>query len=156
MSQELEYVRELAGRTSQAAGSPWELRPPRYDEVDRLYDVYCDAFSTRTRELLDRATWLAKWPLDPACALHLSALAVSGAETAGYLLVDLDASRPNEAAIAQLGVRVSARRRGLGRALLLHALDGFARSGLALASLRVAPDNLDAIRVYEALGFRRR
>ena len=121
-----------------------------------MYDVYRDAFSTRTSALLDGPTWIAKWPLHPHCALRLSAIAFSGALAIGYLLSDLDEARPGAGTIAQMGVRVQHRRNGAGRALITRALDSFAQEGLTLARLLVAPDNENAIRLYERLGFRRR
>ena len=152
---EHEYVRELDGRPPLEARG-FELRPPRPTDAGALYDVYKDAFSTRTSALLDGPTWIAKWLLDPHCALRLSAIAFSGTLAIGYLLSDLDEARPGEGTIAQMGVRVEHRRNGAGRALIPHALDAFAREGLSLARLRVAPDNENAIRLYERLGFRRR
>jgi ribosomal protein S18 acetylase RimI-like enzyme len=153
VSLELEYVRELGGRCDPIAPAHVALRRVTRGDVAALYDVYRDAFSTRTSELLDEAAWIEKWPLDPACALNLSAVALSGPTALGYLLVDLDESHPAQAAIAQLGVRVRHRRQGIGRALIARALDEFAREGFARAILRVAPDNAEAIRLYESLGF---
>ncbi len=155
MAIEREYVRELDGRPPLDPRG-FELRPPRPTETGTLYEVYRDAFSTRTSALLDGPTWIAKWPLDPHCALRLSAIALSGTLAIGYLLSDLDDARPGEGTIAQMGVRVEHRRNGVGRGLIAQALDAFAREGLSHARLQVAPDNENAIRLYERLGFRRR
>jgi GNAT superfamily N-acetyltransferase len=58
--------------------------------------------------------------------------------------------------IQNLGIVPACRSRGLGRALLLHALHGFARAGLRRAMLEVTAQNDGAIRLYHRLGFRRR
>jgi GNAT superfamily N-acetyltransferase len=58
-------------------------------------------------------------------------------------------------AIQNLGIVPSWRGRGLGRALLLYALHGFARAGLGRALLEVTAQNDGAVRLYRRLGFRR-
>lgn len=57
--------------------------------------------------------------------------------------------------IQNLGVTPHHRGRGLGRGLLLRALAGFQLTGLRLASLEVTSQNVDAVRLYERIGFRR-
>ncbi len=59
-------------------------------------------------------------------------------------------------AIQNLAVTPGQRGRGLGRALLLQALHGFVRAGLAQAGLEVTAQNDCAVRLYQRLGFRRR
>lgn len=58
-------------------------------------------------------------------------------------------------AIQNLGIAPAWRGRGLGQALLLQALHGFYRAGLARALLEVTAQNDGAIRLYRRLGFRR-
>src|SRR5262249_9066660 len=57
-------------------------------------------------------------------------------------------------AIQNLGVTPAHRGRGLGSALLLQALHGFARAGLARALLEVTAQNDGALRLYRRHGFR--
>lgn len=56
--------------------------------------------------------------------------------------------------IQNLGVLPGYRGRGLGRALLLKALEGFTASGCRRAFLEVTADNAGAIHLYRELGFR--
>ena len=56
--------------------------------------------------------------------------------------------------IQNLGVVPEYRGRGLGRALLLKALAGFASVGVPRAFLEVTATNLPAVRMYRAVGFR--
>jgi ribosomal protein S18 acetylase RimI-like enzyme len=56
--------------------------------------------------------------------------------------------------IQNLGVMPAYRGRGIGSALLLQALHGFRRAGLARAFLEVTAQNGAAIRLYRRLGFR--
>lgn len=57
-------------------------------------------------------------------------------------------------AVQNLGVVPAARGRGIGRALLLRALDGFAAAGATRAFLEVTACNGRAIGMYRRLGFR--
>jgi ribosomal protein S18 acetylase RimI-like enzyme len=58
-------------------------------------------------------------------------------------------------AIQNVGVVPSCRGLGLGRALVLQALDGFYRSGLRRVYLEVTAENGHAVRLYREAGFRR-
>jgi ribosomal protein S18 acetylase RimI-like enzyme len=59
-------------------------------------------------------------------------------------------------AIQNLGIALGHRQHGLGSALLLQALQGFARAGLGRSLLEVTASNESAIRLYRRLGFVRR
>ncbi len=56
--------------------------------------------------------------------------------------------------IQNLGVVAGNRGSGLGRALLLKALDGFVAAGVKRAFLEVTASNTAAVRLYRSLGFR--
>lgn len=56
-------------------------------------------------------------------------------------------------AVQNLGIVPEHRSRGLGKQLLLRALDGFSAAGLERAYLEVTAQNLGAVRLYERLGF---
>lgn len=56
--------------------------------------------------------------------------------------------------IQNLGVLAAYRGLGIGRALLLKALDGFAAAGARRAFLEVTASNTSAVRMYRRLGFR--
>jgi ribosomal protein S18 acetylase RimI-like enzyme len=56
--------------------------------------------------------------------------------------------------IQNLGVVPDHRGRGIGRALLLRALDGFASVGVRRAFLEVTARNEAAVRMYHEIGFR--
>jgi ribosomal protein S18 acetylase RimI-like enzyme len=56
--------------------------------------------------------------------------------------------------IQNLGVVAEYRGQGIGRALLLKALDGFASAGATRAFLEVTARNESAVRMYREVGFR--
>jgi ribosomal protein S18 acetylase RimI-like enzyme len=62
--------------------------------------------------------------------------------------------RAGTGGIQNLGVVPAYRGRGLGLAILLQALHGFRRFGLAKATLEVTAQNDTAIRMYRQVGFR--
>jgi ribosomal-protein-alanine N-acetyltransferase len=70
---------------------------------------------------------------------------------AGYVCFWLAA---DEVQIANLAVHPANRRRGIGRRLMLHALQAGREAGSRLAVLEVRESNQAARRLYEGLGFR--
>jgi ribosomal protein S18 acetylase RimI-like enzyme len=91
----------------------------------------------RRRGFVPEATWLLVGPQGP-CAT------VQGLREG-----------PGVGAIQNLGVLPAWRGRGLGQALLLLALHGFAQAGLGRGQLEVTAHNDAAVRLYRRLGFRR-
>jgi len=81
------------------------------------------------------------------------AFAVDGADgrVAGYALASVAA---DEGEILNLAVDPEARRRGLGHRLLEAMLAMFRREGVAAVYLEVRPSNAEALRLYQAAGFR--
>jgi ribosomal protein S18 acetylase RimI-like enzyme len=62
----------------------------------------------------------------------------------------------NSGFLKDIAVHPAHRRRGLGRALLLHLLGTFRERGLARVDLKVAKNNPDrAWKLYESVGFKR-
>ena len=55
--------------------------------------------------------------------------------------------------IQNIGVDPSYRGKGIGRLLLWLALDGFRRSGLQAVNLEVTARNVEALRLYQRVGF---
>jgi hypothetical protein len=90
----------------------------------------------RKAGFLPEATWLLTGPAGP-CGT------VQGVRERHWL-----------GAIQNLGVRPDQRGQGLGRGLLLMALDGFARRGLGRGFLEVTAQNEAAVRLYRQVGFR--
>ncbi len=56
--------------------------------------------------------------------------------------------------LSRITVDPTYQRRGVGAALLAHALDGYARQGISSVTLNTQLDNLPSQRLYERFGFR--
>ena len=91
----------------------------------------------RRRAFIPESTWLLVGPLGPCGTVQaLRDRGVFGG-------------------IQNVGVVPESRGAGLGKALLLQALHGMARTGLGRGVLEVTAQNEPAIRLYQRLGFRR-
>ena len=62
--------------------------------------------------------------------------------------------RTGTGGIQNLGVIPAYRGRGLGKAILLQALHGFRRCGLARTTLEVTAQNEAAVQMYRRVGYR--
>ena len=96
------------------------------------------------------------WLLQPPrFAPELWFLVGAEGEPAAYAICYPHAGNPELGWIGLLGVRRASRRRGFGRALLLHAFQAFRERGLRGAGLGVDAESLTgANRLYESAGMR--
>jgi GNAT superfamily N-acetyltransferase len=125
----------------------------RYEEADArtFYDLTVEAFRDTWEPLEASFEQWEHWQPDR----ELWALATSGDEPVGVVLCRREESDATRGWINVLAVRRSWRRRGLGMALLLHALGELRRAGCRRAGLGVdAPSRTGAERLYERAGMR--
>jgi mycothiol synthase len=123
----------------------------RDDDDHAVWEAHQDAFE----DAFEHATWpyesWREWAFTEAFDPSLWFLAVDGDEIAGVCLCKAHAGAAGELGwVNVLGVRRPWRRRGLGRALLLHAFGEFRKRGRNGAGLGV--DGLNptgAVRLYE-------
>ncbi|MCA9172125.1 MAG: GNAT family N-acetyltransferase [Planctomycetales bacterium] len=101
---------------------------------------------------------LANWSGRPATQAATQAATQSNCESCAYEYCGTIQGIADEqrcGGIQNLGVIPEHRGLGLGRLLLLKALEGFWLAGLQRASLEVTAQNVAAINLYRNLGFRR-
>ncbi|MGQ0636097.1 MAG: GNAT family N-acetyltransferase [Planctomycetaceae bacterium] len=87
-----------------------------------------------------QATWLISWTGD---GRHEDCGTIQGVVQGGHW-----------GAVQNVGVPPHFRGLGLGRALVLKALDGFRRAGVSRVYLEVTARNLAAVALYRSIGFR--
>lgn len=95
---------------------------------------------------------------DPGIDMGVWHLACMGDEVIGICLGTVTFSGdPEQAYVFTLGVREAWRGVGVGRALLIHAIDAFQERGCAAVDLDVDTTNLSgALRLYESVGMQPR
>jgi mycothiol synthase len=131
-----------------------DVRIARPGEERALYEVHEECFSDHWEHVRESFEEWAHWLVqrddhDPT----LWFVPTEGEEIVGYALCFPNETEPDMGSIAILGVRRPWRRRGVGRALLLHAFAELRRRGFARAGLGVDAESLTgANRLYEKAG----
>jgi mycothiol synthase len=133
------------------------VRTVRQVEEAQVHDVIEDAFAD-THDFQPRSydEWAA-WALEPnRFDRDLWFAALEHDEIVAVTLCEYERARePGLGWIESLAVRRDHRRRGLGRALLLHAFREFVARGRTAAGLSVdAANPTGAVRLYESVGMR--
>jgi len=127
---------------------PWD----RDTDTDAVIAIITEAFTDHNGDSVG----------GPESVLHFLAtdeirhdLTFVAEDDEGPMGVVVSMDRPGAGYVSSLGVLRRARGRGVGRALLLASLAGFAASGAARAGLDVDAENLSgATRLYESVGLR--
>jgi ribosomal protein S18 acetylase RimI-like enzyme len=115
------------------------------DDARAILAIYSACgFEARSAEAMERA-------LADGC--HAHAVAREAGRVVGF--VELETHWPRRVWVAFVGVVPELRDRGLGSALVSHALARQFRSGAQTALLMLSPVNRTALRAYEKVGFRR-
>jgi len=131
------------------------VRTLRRGEDDRrVYEVQEETFADQFEaEPMSYEEW-RHWSFGQAFDADLWFLAEDGSELAGILIARPERGGDDRVGwISVLGVRRQWRRRGLGRALLLHAFRELRARGKLRAGLGVDGSNpTGAVRLYEAVG----
>jgi GNAT superfamily N-acetyltransferase len=91
----------------------------------------------RRRDFIPESTWLLVGPEGPCGSIQALR------------------ERIGIAAIQNIGICPGYQNQGLGRALLLHALQALYDAGYGRVQLEVTASNTPAMRLYQSLGFRR-
>ncbi len=146
------------GRPTAAPDWPDGTRVRTHEPGDErtIYDLEIETFADTWEPAVETYEEWSHWMLQPpAFVPELWFLALAGDEPAGFAICHRHPGRPTLGWVRILGVRRPWRRRGLGRALLLHAFEAFREHGLAHAGLGVDATSLTgANRLYESAGMR--
>jgi mycothiol synthase len=147
---------ELSGDLAEPDLPPGlSLRTFRNGDARAVYDADNDAFADHWDFVpIGFEQWQDFFVRAPDFDPTLQFLAVDGDEIAGIALCRPEL-RPQIGHVAVLGVRPPWRRRGLGRALILHAFREFRRRGVPRVDLDVDADSTTgAVKLYERAGMR--
>lgn len=121
------------------------LRPAGRVDVDRVLEIEKEGFAHPwSRELVERE-------LDHAWSRLLLAEDGPGGPVVGYIVFWIV---HDEVHVLNVATSVAARRRGVGRALMVEAEEEGRRRGARLSTLEVRRSNAPAIALYLALGYR--
>jgi mycothiol synthase len=131
------------------------LRTATPDDAETVYAAHQESFEDHwehTRMPFEEwQHWLMREGFDPTLWFVLE----DGGEVAAVELCREHEGEARLGWVSVLGVRKHSRRRGLGRALLLHAFHEFRRRGFHAAALGVDAESLTgANRLYESAGMR--
>ncbi len=127
--------------------TPIEIAPLTRENVSEVVRIEARSFSQPwSRQIFDREL-KNKWSTGFVAYIP----GVDGRRWAvGYVVAWLVVG---EVHILNLAVDPSARRRGVGRALMIHVLTSFEAKGATKATLEVRRSNVGAQALYESLGF---
>jgi ribosomal protein S18 acetylase RimI-like enzyme len=152
---ELRMAVELA-RPTPAPSWPEDVtvRTFRTGDERTLYELQQETFRDTSDPFEETYEQWAHWCLQPpAFVPDLWFLACHGDEPVGFAVCHPRPATPEVGWVRVLGVRKPWRRRGIGRALLLHAFAELRRRGFARAGLGTDADSpTGAPRLYEEAG----
>jgi ribosomal protein S18 acetylase RimI-like enzyme len=127
-----------------------------YEDGDErtFYEIHQETFEDTWEPIRDTyGEWVHQFLDDPDFVPDLWFLALAGNEPAGFAVCQPYSTRKELGWIRILGVRRPWRRRGVARALLLHAFGEFASRGMTHAGLGVDSTSLTgANKLYESAG----
>lgn len=124
------------------------VRPFTIRDAARLHSLLAHAYRHGGGTVSDLPTWTAEMTGDEEYDPTLWTLAQSRGLLVGAVLCWTSGF------VKDLGVHEAWRGRGLGEALLRHALSTFAGRGTNAVELKVHADNSSAVRLYERVGMR--
>ena len=127
-----------------------ELSPAAELDVDRLAALFTACYEGYWFPITLDGPAFASMVEMVGGDLDLSRVAIVGREPVGIVLV---ARRGTEGWIGGMGVVARHRRRGIGEAMLVAALEAARTAGIERLTLEVLEQNLPALALYERLGF---
>ena len=131
------------------------VRPATEVDLETAYETQMEAFEDSWEHTREPYEEWSHWMVEEDLDLSLWFVAEVRGEIAGIALTQQHEAEEGLGWVRVLGVRRPWRRRGLGRALLLHAFQEYRRRGFHGVGLGVDAESLTgAVRLYENAGMR--
>jgi mycothiol synthase len=131
------------------------VRPATEADEEAAYEAQMETFEDAWEHLREPIDDWRHWMVDTDHDWSLWFVAEADGEVAGVALCRPRPADPDVGLVRVLGVRRAWRRRGVGRALLLHAFAEFRRRGARAVVLGVDAESLTgAHRLYESAGMK--
>jgi mycothiol synthase len=128
------------------------LRSARREDAQQLATVRNHCFEENWSGDQYRSAVMDKPGYDPAREIVAEA---AGGQIAAFAVYWVD-QRNKIGHFEPVGTHRDFQRRGLARAVLLHAMRQMVAQGLTLVTVNHSAENLPALRLYESVGFRKR
>jgi ribosomal protein S18 acetylase RimI-like enzyme len=129
------------------------VRPATEADLETVYETHMESFEDSWEHAREPFDEWSHWMVEDDLDLSLWFVAEEEGEVAGIALTKSHDTEEGLGWVRVLGVRRPWRRRGLGRALLLHAFEEYRRRGSHGVSLGVDAQSLTgANRLYEKAG----
>jgi mycothiol synthase len=131
------------------------VRPATEGDLETAYETQMEAFEDSWEHTREPYEEWSHWMVEEDLDLSLWFVAEVSGEVAGIALTQQHEAEEGLGWVRVLGVRRPWRRRGLGRALLLHAFQEYRRRDFHGVGLGVDAESLTgAVRLYENAGMR--
>jgi mycothiol synthase len=131
------------------------VRPATEVDLETAYETQMETFEDSWEHTREPYEEWSHWMVEEDLDLSLWFVAEVSGEIAGIALTQQHEAEEGLGWVRVLGVRRPWRRRGLGRALLLHAFQEYRRRGFHGVGLGVDAESLTgAVRLYENAGMR--
>ena len=128
-----------------------QIRPAEREDLEILAAIEQAAFSLSLQSGLDpRSHSVHALNLAFSQALSFDVVQLQG-ETVGF---QLSARSESGAHLVRMTIKPACQGKGLGSALLAHALKGYYKAGLTSVSLNTQKDNISSQALYRKFGFR--
>ena len=128
------------------------LRSARLEDADQLAAARNDSFGEDWTGEQYRSAVMQKPGYEPSREIVAEA---PGGRVAAFAVYWLD-DRNKTGHLEPVGTHRDFRRRGLARAVVLHAMRQMQGQGMTLVTVNHLSDNIAALRLYESIGFRKR
>ena len=132
------------------------IRKAAEDEAKQIAEIIVEDWQTAYRGIIDD-DYLDSLDIEQRCQIELKryqkyTIAVEDDKVLGCAWNEETSEEPADCEIIALYVRFSRRKSGIGKALMLHSMDSFRRSGKKSMIIWCLEENYESRKFYEKMG----